>query len=90
MLIRLSSNPRTLYRIPASHGICTASLVLSTLQHHAGTACKKKVNQSYHCMDDDGGAYGTDTREITLQKRKGWLSRACEMSQHNTKGVELQ
>ena len=46
------------------------NLVLSTLQHYAGTAYKKKSDQSYHSVYDIGGAYGTKFREIALQKGK--------------------
>ena len=67
-----------------------ANLVDSTLQHQAGTEYKKKVDQSYHCMDDDDGAHVTGIREIAIRKRKDWLSCTCEMSQDNTKVVELQ
>ena len=89
MLIRLSNSPQTSCKSRASYGICRSNLVASTVQDHAGAEYKKKVDQSYHCMDNDGGAYGTQIREITLPKRKEWLGRACEMSQRNTKGVEL-
>ena len=66
------------------------NLVLSTLQHYAGTAYKKKPDQSYHSVYDTGDAYGAKVREIALRKREAWLSGACEMSHDNTKGVEIQ
>ena len=84
ILIRLSNNPQAPSKGPASDGICMANL------DNAGTEHEKKFGQSYHCTDDDGGVYGTEMCEIAIPKRKEWLSRACELSQDNTKGVELQ